>query len=964
MIVDKYEQYRPDVDFMKRYMDAINPATGSEVDSNANVELKNIATMAPEIHKKANIFANRLAMHDKITKMFGKDLADEYLRQLEAHEIYRHDESGTPVGTPYCCSITLYPFLLNGLAEIGGTSDAPKNLDSFCGGFINLVFAVSAQFAGAVATPEWIPYMTYFLSREYGRDFYEHSNQVIDLSARGKTIMDVIVAKFQQVVYSLNQPAAARGSQSVFWNISYFDENYFKGMFEGFIFPDGTEMTDLWEAVKWMQETFMRWFNKERTKKVLTFPVESFSLLNDGEKFLDEESASLVAEMYGEGHSFFTYTSDSVDSLASCCFSPDTKIAAKSSEGVHFITLEELHDIKWTNKKNLTVLHNGSWVRAKTIKLPAREMYHIETANKKFFEATDNHLWPTLDGLKRSDELTEDDYLLFNTRSLNSVPEKDRKLTYEQGILIGMYLGDGSISKSNDKYCSICYSLNEEKYISCISLMNKGLKDCQIDATFSLGKEEHHMYPVRLGGSALPAFIDEYVRIGRANEKRLNPDVLLQSLEFRKGILDGMYATDGGNSNRIYSASRQLAEDLELLCTSLGLSTVIDVSDRTDEAVVIRGQEWKRNYPLYCVRWYTPQNKRSMDGVYKVVNNSIYFKVKSVQVYAPEYDSVYCFERYEQEEPYFTLPCGVITHNCRLRNEVNENTFSYSLGAGGIATGSKCVMTININRLVQNATRDHKNISEAVKEQVEKIHKYLTAFNEIIYDYMEKDMLPIYKAKYVTPEKQYLTVGINGLNEGAEFLGIKISDNEDYQKYVESILKPIYDLNKQDRTANIMWNMELVPAENLGVKNAAWDKKDGYMVNRDCYNSYFYLPEDDALNPVDKFVLHGRKYTKYCDGGSALHCNLSEHLSKAQYEHLMKTAIKTGCPYFTFNIPNTVCKDCGHISKHYLSKCPKCGSDNVDYATRVIGFLKLVSKFSLQRQKEESNRYYADPTQV
>lgn len=273
-------------------------------------------------------------------------------------------------------------------------------------------------------------------------------------------------------------------------------------------------------------------------------------------------------------------------------------------------------------------------------------------------------------------------------------------------------------------------------------------------------------------------------------------------------------------------------------------------------------------------------------------------------------------------------------------------------------------MTININRLVQNATRDHKNISEAVKEQVEKIHKYLTAFNEIIYDYMEKDMLPIYKAKYVTPEKQYLTVGINGLNEGAEFLGIKISDNEDYQKYVESILKPIYDLNKQDRTANIMWNMELVPAENLGVKNAAWDKKDGYVVNRDCYNSYFYLPEDDTLNPVDKFVLHGRKYTKYCDGGSALHCNLSEHLSKIQYEHLMKTAIKTGCPYFTFNIPNTVCKDCGHISKRYLSKCPKCSSDNVDYATRVIGFLKLVSKFSLQRQKEESNRYYADPTQV
>lgn len=157
-----------------------------------------------------------------------------------------------------------------------------------------------------------------------------------------------------------------------------------------------------------------------------------------------------------------------------------------------------------------------------------------------------------------------------------------------------------------------------------------------------------------------------------------------------------------------------------------------------------------------------------------------------------------------------------------------------------------------------------------------------------------------------------------------------------------------------------MFNTEYVPAENLGVKNASWDKKDGYWVPRDCYNSYFYRVEDEGCSITDKFILHGNKLTRYLDGGSALHCNLSEHLSVEQYRKLLRFAVKTGCTYFTFNVPNTICNDCGHISKRYLSKCPKCGSDNIDYATRVIGYMKRVSKFSAPRIKEAHMRYYAN----
>lgn len=862
-----------------------------------------------------------------------------------------------------CASITLYPFLFDGMKKIGGTTSAPHHLKSFIGGFINLVFAVSAQLCGAVATPEFLAYMDYFIRKEYGNDYYLKADETI-ANIQGQTVKQVIEDYFGQVVYSLNQPAAARGSQSVFWNCAYFDHPYFEQLFDGFVFPDGDEMQ--WESVSWLQKTFMKWFNAERLKNILTFPVETLSLLNDGNDFVDQEWADFAAEMYAAGHSFFTYTSDSVDSLASCCFSGETRVLAKSSSFVFLnTTIEKLHLLPSATKHNLTVFHNGSWVPAKTIELPARKMYSVKTANKKQMVVTDNHLWPTLDGLKRTDELTTDDWLMFNTRALDAVPEKDRKLTYAQGVLIGMYLGDGSIEVKNGIYKTVHYSLNQSKYNAMIGIMTQGLMDCGIEKSFTLREIQHNTYPLSLYGTDLSSFIEEYVCTGTAECKRLKGEVMLQSQEFRRGILDGFYATDGGNSNRIYTTSGDLAIDMEALCSTLGLCTIVDMEDRTDEPVIIRNQQYTRNYPLYCIRWYNPQNKRSMGDVYKVVNNSMYFKIISIAEVEQLPEKVYCFECKNENEPYFTLPNGVITHNCRLRNGIQDNQFSYTLGAGGVSTGSKCVMTININRLIQNAKMHAGNrmgsfdwISDAVSEQVEKIHQYLRAFNEIVKEMRDAHMISIYDAGFIAPEKQYLTVGINGLVEGAEFLGLKITNNPAYNSYVNAIMEPIYRLNKRDRTDELMWNCEMVPAENLGVKNAAWDKKDGYYVPRSCYNSYFYLVEDPGTNILDKLQLHGKQFTQFLDGGSACHLNLDEHLTKDQYSVLLRYAIKTGCNYFTFNVPNTLCNDCGYISKHRLEKCPKCGSENLDYATRIIGYLTLISKWSEERKHEAASRYY------
>ena len=642
-------------DFIRDYIKASNAATGSKFDANANVTRKNIVTLGQELYKENNIKQNRYIMKDKIKAMYSKRLADQYIEDLESHVLYKHDESGTP-GYPYCVAITMYPFLESGLKELGGVSVAPTDLKSFCGEFINLVYSISSQFMGAVATPEFLMYFDYFIRKDYGDDYLERLGEVVENNVKQRTLVKVIDNYFQQVVHSMNMPAGNRGYQTVFWNIGYFDKPYFQGVFGDFRFPDGT--APKWETLSWLQKHFMNWFNEERNDYILTFPVETMALLTDGgDDYADKEYADFTAEMWAKGHSFFCYISNSPDSLSSCC------------------------------------------------------------------------------------------------RLRNS------------------------------------------------------LKDL----------------------------------------------------------------------------------------------------DNTDE-------------------------------------------------------------------------------------EHNHTTHQYSMGTASVATGSKSVMTINLNRLIQIAARKffkqtqgidipegqplpsdlkydrgelYKVIDAEISEMTGRVHKYQTAFNAIILDFLKADMLDVYKAGFIDMRKQYLTVGVNGLTDAAEFLGLEISPNEGYREFVNTILETINISNRKDKTRETMFNTEFVPGENLSGKNYKWDKKDGFFVSpkHNMYSSYFYNPEDEGLSMIDKFKLHGEDYVKYLDGGSALHMNIAEHLSKDQYRQLLNVAAHYGTNYFTFNCRNTVCNDCGYISKDTLTVCPKCGSKNLDYLTRVIGYLKRISSFSEMRQEEAEHRYYAGDCQ-
>ena len=624
------------IDYMNRYSNSDkNAATASETDGNSNVSIKNVANLEGEVYKTTNRIIQRQRMKDKLKQMFP-EVAEQYEKDINHHIIYIHDEASTPVLKNYCMAVSLYPLMEHGTSTMDGLlASPPKNIDSFCGQFVNLVFLLSSQCKGAVGFGEFFNFFDYYCAKEWGNNYHLKEDVIIDGDNKinKKTIGQKIEQYFQQIVYSMNQPAGNRSYQSPFTNFNYFDSNYWHSLFDDFVFPDGSK--PVWERVSYLQKKFIRWFNKERTKTLLTYPVESMCLLHDGKDVLDKEYKEFAAEMWSEGHSFFMYLSDNPDAVSSCC---------------------------------------------------------------------------------------------------------------------------------------------------------------------------------------------------------------------------------------------------------------------------------------------------------------------------------------------------------RLRNEVKNNTFSSTTGLTGVQTGSANVITLNLNRIIQDyfktvdtnyfgasgilyldiTEEDMNGFKDYLINILERVYKYHIAYKTMLYELEKQGMLTASKAGYISMRKLFSTIGVNGFNEAAEFLGMEISNNESYKEFISFLFKTILDFCKEKSTPSYLFNLEVVPAESLGSKNYNWDKEDGYKVpsNRVLYNSYIYDAHNPNISVLDRFILQGGEIAKSCSGGQAVHCNLEDHLSKEQYIKLIDFAIAEGTNYFTFNIPNSQCDDCGFITKHPIKECPKCHSKNITQWTRTIGYLRPIKSFDYYRQIEASKRVY------
>ena len=628
-----------DIKFIHNFVKSDNTANAT-IDDNSNVGTKGIGVLNAEIHKVDNKLTN-IEWWESFVKKRDPNFNIKVMRNDFETILYPHDSS-SQVGEPYCMAASMYPFLLFGLEKLGGKSAVPKNLDSFCGIYVNLNFALASEIKGAVATPEFLMYMDYFCRKEWGNNYYLKPSVKIttDYCIKQKTIGSQIDQYFQQVTYSINQIAGARGMQSPFTNFSFFDKYFFEGMFGEFVFPDGTKPE--WNSTNWLQKRYLHWLNQERLKCVLTFPVCSYACLTDKEgNFKDLDTFHFICSEYAQGNSFFTYLSRSVDSLSSCC---------------------------------------------------------------------------------------------------------------------------------------------------------------------------------------------------------------------------------------------------------------------------------------------------------------------------------------------------------RLQNAVQENTFNTTNGQIGIMTGSKNVITLDLNRIIQdwqhtwsdykdhidvNTNRccfpvdwiTHKDFQEGIKKYIEnileRVYLYQYAYNDLMHWCKDHHLYAAYDAGFINLDKQYLTIGINGLNQAAEYLGMECNNNIYYKTFCRLIFSTIKEQNKKHKTKTAQFNTEQVPAESASVKLYNRDKADGYWIPTDTnlYASYIFKPNDTHISILDKIILHSSEFAAdELDGGSACHLNLSEHLSQKQYEYLLKFMAKVGCKYATFNIPNCECEECHFIAKQPFSKCPKCGSTHVSLWDRIIGYLTKISNWSTARQLEGSTR--------
>lgn len=955
------------------------------IDPNANANHKDVRSFITEKGKASDKLFGLNKIFLEIKKKWGIRTAREWLEQEYSKGFYLNDAS-TASFMPYCWANDLTRLAKEGLFFLDNyNNQAPKHLTTFFDCVIEFVSFLGNRQSGAVGLPNVIIWAWYFWQNDVKNGYYLSNPDTY------------LRQNFQKLVYRLNQPFL-RLDQTAFTNVSIFDRPYLESLFGGLEFPDGTFAIDHIEDLIDCQKVFMEVVSDIRTENMFTFPVLSYSLLvrndltqeqieemfktREWHLFADNDFARWCSDhnVIWEDSNFFC--SKDVGTLSNCPISGDTKILYWSNYYNKF-DLSPIKDVYFNRKRKhpnepIKVLSNGKVIDCKINKFEDKANYLITLTNGATLRTTEHHLNKVLGkNYVETKDLTVDDYLPY---SIKEYPSNDY-LTFEEGKLVGMFLGDGSYRNNSE----ITFSLNKEtdkddiEFLETYCTKRFGAKFNYTECLSSLtGKTQ--CINVNVNSSYLRGLISQFVIGDNALNKELDLSILNCSTEFRKGIIEGLYTTDGNKTsedcNRLYTSSEKLRDSLVVLFASLGMITKIYTDKREGRL---------GDNECYTIRWFTPNGRTKRKDSYILDDEYMWIKIKSIEILPHIQGGSYCLEVLDNSiDPVFMLGNGIVTHNCRLLSDTTKlDAFINSIGGTALSVGSCRVSTINLVRIAYEALqfdkpekdvpieKAKKQYLKILRDRVELDCKALLSMRHILKRNIEKGLLPNYQDGAVELDKQYCTIGGIGMYEVMDIFGLISTDefgNKSYSaeadEFTTEILDTIndvkdnfFDNNNIPKEERFSFNVEMIPAENCAgvICNA-----DNLLYEQDKYFIYSnqWIPLMEKCTIQEKCRL-GSMFDKKCGGGCIAHINIEGRFpSKDTAWDMLNYVAGMGVIYFAFTTKINVCKN-----KHGFigtKTCPKCGEPIADVFSRVVGFYTPTSSYQRIRKKEWSSRQWYD----
>ena len=480
--------------------------------------------------------------------------------------------------------------------------------------------------------------------------------------------------------------------------------------------------------------------------------------------------------------------------------------------------------------------------------------------------------------------------------------------------------------------------------------------------------------------------------------------------DFRLGILHGLIEGDGwcnAYSAALSTVSKLGAHSIMLIANSLGVKTTLK-TDRNN-----RGFSKLKAKPCYTISfskkdlielgYNTSQKLKKLivsKRPYGCKKGFIINSIKTIECSEPKV--VYNIE-VDNADHLFTLPGGIVTSNCTLNISKDENnkildkeSLMYfckkdiskynvfcslgtkiasccrmvnskemmdsfaaqvnSLGGGGTASmGSHRVVTINFQRIALEA-QSMEDYYKILKQRIDDAAKILKAHKLLIFKLKDAGLQSFINNGYINPGRLFSTFGILGTYEAQRTLRQKFNIPEDVDIVKDILTYFNAESLKAGKQYNIVVNQEQIPAESMAVRFATVDKT-LFNFGDDYYklyaNQHVPLWEDKTI--FERLEIAG-KYDQLLTGGSIVHLNIDGDTTPQQNFKLIDHAVHCGTEHFAINKCYTICNDCGEVMKHKTDKCEKCGSTNLDYILRIIGYFVRVSAFGKVRREWEFPR--------